>query len=168
MNLISRILIFIILLASTLSCSQNTTTISDFDFVIGQWKSDVGRRLYSECNCYKAAPEEIKCDVNTYKRKDSTTYSIVKLHIKKESGEWQIKEDIFGTRRQYKVFDIDKFKTRVFTVKNVDSLQVNAMRAPENDGRQYFVLALSKDKKLVITDYFYTFNFKKVITETDE
>ena len=162
MKIVLRFNILFIMLISSISCSQNNTTVDDFNFMLGNWKSEIGRKLYSKCECHKVEKEEIKCQIVTYKRSDSSEYSIVKYHLKKESNNWVIDEEIFGTRQQYKVFDLDKSKKRTFQVKKIDSSQIFSIRKPENDGEQNLVIALSKDKKLIMTDYFYTFNFEKI------
>ena len=156
-----RLTILICTIFTLHSCSQSDITIDDFSFVLGKWKSDLGKKRYATCEC-SMGKEEIICDVNTYKRVDSTKFSRIKYYIKQNANSWQVTEEVFGTRNLYKAFDLDKSKSRTFDIIDTKPLSFHALRAPENDGRQYLVMELLKNNKLVITDYFYTYNFEKV------
>lgn len=142
-------------------CSKVDLSINDLDFVLGKWESQGSKRLYANCECVKLQDEEINCEVVTYKRADATVYSRIKYRVYKDLFKWKVSEEVFGTRQQYRAFDLDKSKTRVFEVSRKDSLQITFDRTTEEGRREVLVFGLSKQAKLIITDELYVFNFEK-------
>lgn len=130
--------------------------------MVGKWKSEMGHKLYARCECEVENGDEIQCHVETFKRSDSSTYSIVKFHIQKERWKWVVHEEVFGIRQQYQVFHLDSSRSRTFEVQGLKSQQLFAKRQSENSGEQTLVVEQIQNGKLVITDYHYTFNFERV------